>query len=399
MRFALLDPLRGLAALWVFCFHLGFSEEFQRIFPGLYRILRHGELGVPMFFVISGFCITAAACKTLDTGRTPVDFMKRRAWRIYPPFWCSIAVTVAIPFVIEFISSLKTGTYTAPSPSHLNYGFLTYSISDWLRLTTLVQVFQYVPDATSLQSKFTTINAVYWTLAIEVQFYLAMAAAVATGRYYAVTLWLITVSAIASQWVPSASLSGLFLPYWPMFAVGIAVYWVIARLQFSKLGLTPVVRSIAAILAAALATALLTLLAFEVSLTPLGFAAGFGVFLLALKVFDEPYAELFVDSRFRAIRIAAWLTGAVGAMSYSLYLLHGRLRFLAMQPLRQLFPENSIAFDVSVIGLTSLMCYAFYLCCERPFIPGAKPLAKDRGPLPAAAIGSAPPVCNTDSPI
>lgn len=398
MRFALLDPMRGLAALWVFCFHLGFSEEFQHQLPWMYRILRHGELGVPMFFVISGFCITAAACKTLETGRTAADFMKRRAWRIYPPFWCSIAVTVAIPFVIEFVSSLKTGTYTAPSPTHLNYGFLTYSAWDWLRVATLSQVFQYVPDATSLQSKFTTINAVYWTLAIEVQFYLAMTAAVATGRFYGATLWLITAAAIASQWVPGASLSGLFLPYWPMFAVGIAVYWIIARLQFSKHGLNPVVRSISAILATALAIALLTLLTFEVSLSPLAFATGFGVFLLALKGFDEPYSELFVGSRFRAIRIAAWLTGAVGAMSYSLYLLHGRLRFLAMQPLRQLFSENSIAFDLSVIGLTSLMCYAFYLCCERPFIPGAKPLAKNRGPMPAAAIGSARPICNTDSP-
>ncbi|WLD13478.1 acyltransferase family protein [Planctellipticum variicoloris] len=399
MRFALLDPLRGLAALWVFCFHLGFSEEFQHKLPWIYQILRHGELGVPMFFVISGFCITAAACKTLETGRTPGDFMKRRAWRIYPPFWCSIAVTVAVPFVIEFLSSLKTGTYTAPSASHLNYGFLTYSVWDWLRLTTLVQVFQYVPEATSLQYKFTTINAVYWTLAIEVQFYLAMAAAVATGRFYAATLWLITAAAIASQWVPGAGLSGLFLPYWPMFAVGIAVYWIIARLQFPKLGPNPVVRSIAAILATALVIALLTLLTFEVSLLPIAFAAGFGVFLLALNVFDEPYAELFVGSRFRAIRIAAWLTGAVGAMSYSLYLLHGRLRFLAMQPLRQFFPENSIAFDVSVIGLTSLMCYAFYLCCERPFIPGAKSRATVRGPLPATAVSATIPVRNPDFPI
>jgi peptidoglycan/LPS O-acetylase OafA/YrhL len=44
----------------------------------------------------------------------------------------------------------------------------------------------------------------------------------------------------------------------------------------------------------------------------------------------------------------------LGLMSYSLYLLHGRLQFLAQQVCRQLL--SGITFDVAAIGTTCAMC-------------------------------------------
>ena len=65
MQFFLLDMLRGFAALWVFGFHFDFSLSFQTSLPNLHAFLKLGELGVPMFFVISGYCITASARSAL----------------------------------------------------------------------------------------------------------------------------------------------------------------------------------------------------------------------------------------------------------------------------------------------------------------------------------------------
>ncbi len=54
MKYTLLDPLRGLAALWVFLFHYHYCDTLRQGFPSLCAFFGTGHLGVPMFFVISG---------------------------------------------------------------------------------------------------------------------------------------------------------------------------------------------------------------------------------------------------------------------------------------------------------------------------------------------------------
>src|SRR5262245_15783623 len=115
IRFHLLDPLRGLAALWVFTFHYGFSPAFRGNFPALSSIFSEGHLGVPMFFVISGYCLMASVRIARRDGDTVLSFLWRRSVRIFPAYWCSIAVVVAVPFVIEGLSALKTGTFLRPT--------------------------------------------------------------------------------------------------------------------------------------------------------------------------------------------------------------------------------------------------------------------------------------------
>ena len=55
----------------------------------------------------------------------------------------------------------------------------------------------------------------------------------------------------------------------------------------------------------------------------------------------------------------------LGLMSYSVYLLHGRVQFLAHQFSRQLLSPG-ILFDLAVIGVTCAMCAMFYWCCLTP---------------------------------
>jgi peptidoglycan/LPS O-acetylase OafA/YrhL len=75
-RYELLDGLRGLAALAVVLHHL-------RVFDG-------GHFAVMVFFVISGYCITASAESCRRNGLGFGQFMARRIKRIYPPYWLAI---------------------------------------------------------------------------------------------------------------------------------------------------------------------------------------------------------------------------------------------------------------------------------------------------------------------
>jgi peptidoglycan/LPS O-acetylase OafA/YrhL len=320
-----------------------------------------------MFFVLSGYCISASARKAIEGNESPGSFLYRRVRRVYPPYWFSILVVSALPFVIELLSSVKTGRYVAPSGNNPNYGFIHYGPLDWVALATLTRVFVPVPDAASLEQKFTSINAVYWTLAIEVQFYIAVSLAMLTKRAFYKVLLTFTVLAVPFSLVRAAYQTGLFLPYWPMFAIGVAVFWSFEHgYALSHLfgGKAAVVSAVLISLCGA-GFLLYSLNGFPVSY--LGFAAFFGFILLAAEAIDPQYRRS-LTSRRRAIARAAQLLTILGAMSYSLYLVHGRLQFLSLQVARQLLPKETIALDIATITLTILMCYPFYLFCERPFI-------------------------------
>ena len=182
-----------------------------------------------MFFVISGYCITASARQTMAHDLPTRGFMYRRLRRIYPPFWWSVLVVSAVPFVIEILSAAKTGQYVQPDGALLNLGYLRYSAWDWFSVLTLTRAFWDIPGAPNLQYKFTTINAVYWTLAIEVQFYLVVALALVVRRWFYPALLAVTALSIPTLFWPRAELSGIFLPYWPMFAAGVALYVMVER--------------------------------------------------------------------------------------------------------------------------------------------------------------------------
>jgi peptidoglycan/LPS O-acetylase OafA/YrhL len=366
MRFAIIELLRGFAAIWVFCCHFQFSEAFQTAFPSLHKVLKAGSLGVPMFFVLSGFCIAASAVGSQRKDRSVWEFFERRFKRIYPPFWLSIFVVASVPFVIEVLSCFKTGVFVSPAPAYLDFSF-----QDWIKLISLAQVFSVLPGLPTLDQKFCSMNGVYWTLAIEVQFYLAIGIALWTRRIYPLCLGL-TVVSIPFTLFPASFLTGLFLPFWPQFALGVFLFYLFDR------GLVPsrVLPSRALPIIWCLAFGAAFFAAYwisnELPLTHFAFAAWFALFLLLVESIESPFVSKVLGSKTAIIRISSSVLMGLGAMSYSLYLLHNKLQYLSIQAVRQLLSTNSIVFDVSVILLTCGMCYLFYLVCERPFI-GSRP--------------------------
>jgi len=94
-----LDGIRGLAALYVALFHATSFEGGDTLSPALRAVadfFRFGHLAVGVFIVLSGFCLMLPV--VLAGGSAPRNFpeyLRRRAWRILPPYYAAFALSVA----------------------------------------------------------------------------------------------------------------------------------------------------------------------------------------------------------------------------------------------------------------------------------------------------------------
>jgi len=105
-----------------------------------------GPLGVPVFFIISGYCIRLAHKHT----KTPREFIIRRLFRIFPPYWFSLFVTAAAILLLKIITGYNS-VETIPK-----------KLGDYLAMPFLY---------TYPLSTIPPLNIVYWTLPYELFFY------------------------------------------------------------------------------------------------------------------------------------------------------------------------------------------------------------------------------------
>jgi len=97
MRIRELDGLRGIAILAVI------SEHYLSWLPAIGA--QNGWLGVDLFFILSGFLITNILTGLRGHDRYFSTFYKRRALRIFPPYFLGLAVY----FVVSMLAA-KPGT-------------------------------------------------------------------------------------------------------------------------------------------------------------------------------------------------------------------------------------------------------------------------------------------------
>ena len=90
-RFVALDSLRGIAACGVLFMHIGPMGVI-----GTLPLIRHGDLFVDFFFVLSGFVIAAAYGARIAEGFSRGTFMLLRFGRVYPLHIAVIAAFVAV---------------------------------------------------------------------------------------------------------------------------------------------------------------------------------------------------------------------------------------------------------------------------------------------------------------
>ena len=134
-----LDALRGVAAVGVVLVHVA---QVLSLLGRTVRWAAIGDAGVSIFFVISGYLITTSVITAPRFDRR--DYLVRRATRIVPLYYASIVV--ALLFVDS--SPLFTADGRADVATHLVF---LHGLAPGMRYS---------------------INGVWWTLTVEVLFYL-----------------------------------------------------------------------------------------------------------------------------------------------------------------------------------------------------------------------------------
>lgn len=109
-----IQALRGLAAMMVVLHHLAIPIPF---FDANDRsMFHHGQAGVDIFFIISGFIMAYGALQGPDE---PAAFMRRRLIRIIPLYWLVTGIVFALTLTAPRLFPLITASWTALAQSLL----------------------------------------------------------------------------------------------------------------------------------------------------------------------------------------------------------------------------------------------------------------------------------------
>ncbi len=96
MRIKELDAFRGIAAVAVMIYH--YTTRYDACYSSAVTPfgLKYGWLGVPFFFILSGFVITL----TIERCKSPKEFLAKRILRLYPTYWICIIITLASIYLL-----------------------------------------------------------------------------------------------------------------------------------------------------------------------------------------------------------------------------------------------------------------------------------------------------------
>lgn len=336
-RYYTLDHWRGIAALWVMLFH-GFGTTYQnRLHPlseGLKVISQPGWLAVHLFFVISGYCITASLHRAKAQQETVWDFLKNRFWRLYPTYW------------LAFLGTILLNLIALPFNQVALNQVLPNSWQWWLGNALLIQPYLGVSSYV----------VVYWSLVIEVGFYL-----MAAGLFVVWNRWGAKPAAAIGLLlgIISLGLQGTALqmsPFgaWSEFLCGALVYQALAA------------RSQNHPLRQSLALAWIGFLG-AVSLWQNSSGGHSQLWFSALAALGL-YFLYPVDRQLAQFKAFNWLR-SIGLISYSLYLLHVPLQGRVINLGSRLISVESPGFLIlQVVGwvIAIGISYLFYTLVENP---------------------------------
>jgi peptidoglycan/LPS O-acetylase OafA/YrhL len=339
-RFGTIDGLRGVAAISVVFFHLSgnLQAELALLFPDFLNLaFSYGYLGVPVFFVISGFVISLSIGSHAITKGYFGGFVLRRSIRLDPTYWVSIIIALLLLLIKEYYIGEPIDF---PSMSNI-----------------LFHMF-YLQDVFSINPK---ISVIYWTLCLEVQLYL----------FYILSLWLAQkltakqsnssnnlhciiilliglVSLLADYQLITIPISGLFLSSWHYFLMGVLVSNTVRKLPNSG-------------------TILLVWLILEVTFQSSIFIKAYSIagILSCIAIYILWRNEMLNKS------LTSRPFQFLGKISYTLYLLHPDIGWKVISIGKSLFQDQLsplVAGGLFVLGIvvSIFAAYILHLAVEKP---------------------------------
>jgi peptidoglycan/LPS O-acetylase OafA/YrhL len=341
-RYAFADGLRGLAALWVVLYHLNEGQHVAQLtkFLGTFftsLVFEHGNLGVPIFFVLSGF-VMAITTESKKMGiKQSAQFMLRRLARLSPPYYIAMLLSLVVIGL-----KVKHGEPDAYWPSwsvilaHMVYlqGFLQYQ----------------------------QINVVFWTLCYEMQFYFVFSIFIyfisqrlpgSLAHWFMIflmtipaLLWLVFVphDAPVHSFVHNHL---IFIYYWYAFCAGTLVGWCSTRGQLFQFYLI------------AFYGCLIVIGAVECNWFAI--TAGLTSFIMHMAM---KYKKMNSWLNYTPLQL-------LGLVSYSLYLIHNNITGAYGRIFRAFFGHSTSSdfiFMLSSVIVCFIAAYIMYILVEKPSI-------------------------------
>jgi peptidoglycan/LPS O-acetylase OafA/YrhL len=335
---------RGVACLSVLVFHV---TGFRWNGPDLLWI------GVPLFFVISGYCIASTADRHHAGQRPWREFVQRRLLRIFPPYFAALLFSASlylltVPFVGDVWTNTRGALEPIPHPA-------TLTMRQWFGTVTLTEGWR--PILTGYQDASRWFQGHAWSLGYEEQFYLVTGGLfLLAGARWPIAAGLLTLLSIVTAAITGPLLRGLFLDgRWLLFACGLAVYLHLSRRL--PAWVAPLLLAGAVMWSASRSWFLASHV--QHFALELFIAAGFAVVLIALRPFDPAVGRLFGASLLR------WY----GIRCYSMYLLHWPIAkivggFLLTEDRER--PAVALLSIALTLAATTLLTIPFHRWIERP---------------------------------
>lgn len=309
----ILDSLRAFAALSVCLYHFVCTTTGYITTDWILDVFSVGKYGVQLFFVVSGFVIPWAMFNANFKFSNFFKFLLKRLVRLEPPYIFSIIIALGLLYL--------RGKILETNNNHIEISFK--------------QVFLHFGYLIPFFEGYKWLNQVYWTLAIEFQYYFFVALLfIPLIKSNLIFRILIYILIIALSFIGGKT----FLPYWlPVFLLGIILF--LYKAKFIELKEY-----------------------YTVSL-----------FLIALCFYKYPIASvsfsvLPVILILFYSNIKIWGLDFFGKMSYSIYLVHPLIGASLINIL-----SHSIKSDIgkilvisSGVLLTLISAYVMYRVVEKP---------------------------------
>jgi peptidoglycan/LPS O-acetylase OafA/YrhL len=347
LRYDFLDGVRALLALYVVAHHscyaaLGYNALGASPY---FRILSDGHFAVCFFIVLSGYCLMLPVLKNeFRLPRGPVFFLRRRAWRILPPYYLALALSLLL---IGLFISQPTGSQWDVSLPVTSGNIATHLL--------LVQNF-FADD-------FYKINFVFWSIAVEWQIYflfpLLLWAWRSIGPVYSTSAAVLISSLLEKKTGHFSHVHFIGLFALGMLGAAICFSENRATVRFKALPWTPI-------------------------------AIGTGAASFLSSYVEHEWVQFVADALFgccassiliiAALRPKGWVHAFlnlkplvfVGSFSYSLYLIHAPLiqvLWLYVFPSLRSYPNLLCTVLLGAgIPMILIISYLFYLGCEKPFL-------------------------------